>query len=314
MKVKVNLLNRTNQRVAVLKDKPVRFSQKGYAGVVHKGKVFPLYEGNVVFAHDTTYEKKDYLGFAESASDFVYHQPDEWIPDYESDDKKVAKSKIIKPRSKRDPKTKKITPKRSRFEAVNVFHSNLWPEPAFISRSEELRYSSGSVEPNVAPHDESDPRFFNSNSKRPNQYNSDEFDYDEESSLPEPSENNCEDYIALKFDRGDKKIEIGVFALLKHGWLYTDQSQHNDERIIINGQNTCFVILQLIQTFSEPEVRTIFIDMRKPYPTLVQYDNTYEGVYCEEVYQDPEQQILVKTRSHGVLLINSKYEFEEAAS
>ena len=54
--------------------------------------------------------------------------------------------------------------------------------------------------------------------------------------------------------------------------------------------------------------------MRESYPTLVQYDNTYEGVYCEEVFQNPEPQILVKTRSHGILLINSNYEFEEVAS
>ena len=131
--------------------------------------------------------------------------------------------------------------------------------------------------------------------------------------MPEPDESNCEDYVALKFDRGDKKIEIGVFALLRHGWLYASSSQNDDERLIINGKNTCFVILQLIQAIGEPEVRTIFIDMRKSYPTLVQYDNTYEAVYCEEVYQDETQQILVKTRSHGILLINSKYEFEEIA-
>ena len=313
MQVNVNLLNRTNQRVAVLKEKPVRFSKNGYAGIVHKGKIFPLYEGNVVFAHDTTYDKKDFLNFAKTASDFVYHKTDEWISDYESEDRKKAKSKIIKSKSKTNSKTKKIIPKRNRLEAVKIFHCNLWPEPAFISRNEEPSYPSGSHEPNVAPHDEGDPRFFNSNSKRPNPYNFDEYDDDEEESLPEPSEHNCEDYTALKFDRGDKEIEIGVFALLRHGWRYANQSQHEDERIIINGHNTCFAILHLIQTFREPELITVFIDMRETYQTLVQYDNSFEGVYCEEVYEDLEQKILVKTRSHGILRINSKYEFEEIA-
>lgn len=314
MKINVNLLNRTNQRVAVLKEKPVRFSEKGYAGVVHKGKVFPLYEGNVIFAHDTTYEKKEYLNFADNVSDFIYHQTDEWIPDYDKKDKKAAKSKAAKSKSNKNVKSKTISPKRNRLEGVEVLHSNLWPEPAFIPRNEKSRYSSGSFEPNLAPHDQNDPTFFNSNSKSPPQYLSDEFDYDEDESLPEPDESNCEDYVALKFDRGDKKIEIGVFALLRHGWLYASSSQNDDERLIINGKNTCFVILQLIQAIGEPEVRTIFIDMRKSYPTLVQYDNTYEAVYCEEVYQDETQQILVKTRSHGILLVNSKYEFEEVTS
>lgn len=311
MKVNVNLLNKTNQRVAVLEEKPVRISEKGYAGVVHKGKVFPLYQGNIIFAHDTTYTKKEYFNFASSAADFTYHKTDEWIPDYDSKDKKTIKPKVIKASSKNNSKSKSKNTAQNILEVVEVLHSNLWPEPAFISSNEKPKYSSGSNEPNVALHDQDDPKFFNSNSKSPTQYLSDEFDYDEEEFLTEPDESNCEDYTALKFDRGDKKIEIGVFELLRNGWLYANPSRYEDERLIINGKNTRFVILQLIQAFGEPEVTTIFIDMRKSYPEIVQYDNAHDAIYCEEVYQDAKQQILVKTRSHGILRINSNYEFEQ---